>query len=683
MRNGKKGGYLFLRDTKELADQIDRQFKSWVSHKYSQEMRRVFKRAYESYYGMNFGVFAQTGYTGEEDEYSTININHARSLIKNIMALTLQNKLTFDCIAENTDVQARNNAVIGESLLDQYFYEQRFENTMRYSFELGLMSGTSFVFCGWKTGVDLAGVDENGQPVYKGQPDVWPISLLDCFAEPFKDQWDDQNWFVFRRIENRYDLMNKYPDLADDIEKVPEAKEANGEMFPCMTGDGSAIWIYYSFHKPTPALPQGRFMMSCEGGFVISDDVNPYECIPVVCYRPEVRFGSMFGHTPFFDLMPIQEHLNILDSASLTLAENFAVPNIIASDTFNANETDISGGLKLITGKPDPDAPNGGFPQAMQMPEPNAAYKEQRMNLVQDMEMISGVNATVRGQASANASGTAIALVTSAAQQYNSTVEAGYIQMVEDFSMQLLRVCRMFMRTEDVVAIAGKYKEFMVQTFEGSDLDAIKRVKISLGNPFAKTQAGRVEIATQLLNQQQIDGAQFMNIVSTGQLESYLEPKVAEDSYLRLENEQMMRGQQPVLSPLDNHIKHMQNHHTLLALPTVRSNSAVLALVLEHIQEHLATMTELSVTNPAMLDIALGNPPRLAAPGPESMLMGDASGQPQQQEQAALPAPAEQAASPAEGPEAELQAKAEQGMAKADAALEKAQASQAPSDVPS
>jgi hypothetical protein len=257
-------------------------------------------------------------------------------------------------------------------------------------------------------------------------------------------------------------------------------------------------------------------------------------------------------------------------------------------------------------------------------------------------------------------------------------VEAGFIHMVEDFAMQLIGVCRMFMRTKDVIAIAGKHQEFMVKTFEASDLDAIKKVRINLGNPFAKTQAGRVEIATQLLNAQQIDGTQYMNIVSTGQIGQYLEPKVAEEAYLTLENEQLMSGQMPITSPLDNHIKHIKAHHALLALPNIRAESKLLALVLEHITEHVDIMTQLSIDNPTMFDISIGAAaPRLPTAGPNGLVGGDPSQLPgQQQGQEAAAQPQDQGAS------IDIQAQAEKGQEMAQNKLQAMEAGNAPSDVP-
>lgn len=611
--------YWFLKDTEDLAQEINDRFKTWGAHKLSSNLMTLFMKAYKAYYGDAWYTLYSTGTTGEQDEYSTININHLRSVVKAVLAMTTQNKLTFDCTSTSTDVQARNNVVVANAVLNQFFYKYRFESIVRRALELGLMSGTSYVYVGWKTGQKLVDVDGEGNPVYAGEPDIKYLALPDVYCDPFKEEFRDQNIFMFRRMENRYDLMRRYPEKEAELSALPKIKDM-GMFEPYYQKDDSSIWVYYAFHKPTPALPQGRFVLCCDNGVVLSDDVNPYECIPVVCYRPDVRFGSAFGHSPIFDLMAIQEAINTADSSALTMLENFAIPNILAGDKFNAEETDLSGGMKLVIGKPDPDAPNGGFPTAMTMPSPNPEYQRLRESYVLDMEKISGVNSAVRGQPQTGSSGTAIALTSSAAQIYNSSVENGYVQMVEEVASMLLQVCRLFMKREELVTVTGVDDEYSVTTFTSANLESIHGVTVYLGNPLAKTLAGRVEIATQLLNQQQINAKQFMEVLKTGNLGPSINKGASAANYLKLENEQLLRGEKPVISPLDNSLEHIVAHHDLINNPLVRSNAAIMGLVLEHIADHNDMMIKLSIENPMMLDISLGNPPRIPAPGPDSLL---------------------------------------------------------------
>lgn len=621
----KKEEYVYLQDSEELADVVERYWEGSRSSQFYTRMRRLFKEAYKYYYGLVWNDMYSTSTVGEQDEFTAININESRSHIKGILSMTTQNRLVFDCLTQSTDVRARNNVLIGNSLLDHIFYQKRLERHARQMLEIGLFSGTSYLYVGWKHG-SIKAVDESGNTAYGGDIEAIPLTLLDVGVNPFKTQFEDQDSFKFRCIKNKYELASIYKSQADEIMNLPNPDHE--EMMGIDDNEYGSVWVYYTFHKPCHALPQGRMMISCQNGVVLYDDVNPYECIPVVCFRPDIRYGSAFGHAPLFDLMPLQEAANTLDSSFLTMAENFAIPNVLASDRFKAIETDIAGGMKLIQGKPDPDAPNQGFPAAMNMPKPDNVYLQQREKYSQYMQGLSGQNASVRGQYQQGQSGTAIALAASAAQMFNSGVEAAYVMAVEEMAMQILKICHKFMSTEDIIEVAGLSQDYASLNFTESSLGDIGRVKINLGNPLSKTVSGRVEIANQLLERGQINARDYMNILLSGQLQEAIEKGSSQTALMKLENEMLAQNEKPIMSVMDNHVLHVEKHREMIDNPLVRKNQAIVALVMEHIEEHLQIMEALKVDNPDLLDIALSNPI-----GTTRQMMGGQVGTPQGQPQ--------------------------------------------------
>ena len=601
----KSKDYIYLRDSKELADVVERYWEGSRSSAFYNRMRTLFKESYKYYYGLVWTDMYSTTTVGEQDEFTAININESRSHIKGVLSMTTQNRLVFDCLTQSTDVRARNNVIIGNSLLDHVFYQKRLERHAREMLEIGLFSGTGFMYVGWKQGA-MKDVDTEGNPAYGGDLEAVPLTLLDIGINPFKTNFEEQDSFKFRRVMNKYDLAATYKSKADEILNLPSPEHE--DMLGIEDEEYGSVWVYYTFHKPTKALPQGRMMLSCQNGLVLFDDVNPYGCIPVVCFRPDIRYGSAYGHAPLFDLMPLQEAANTLDSSFLTMAENFAIPNVLASDRFKAIETDIAGGMKLIQGKPDPDAPNQGFPTAMNMPKPDNVYLQQREKYSQYMQGLSGQNASVRGQYQTGQSGTAIALATSAAQMFNSGLEAAYIMAVEEMAMLILKICHKFMSTEDIIEVAGLSQDYASLNFNESSLADIGRVKINLGNPLSKTVSGRVEIANQLLERGQINARDYMNILLSGQLTEAIEKGSSQTALMKLENEMLAQNEKPIMSLLDNHVLHVEKHREMIDNPLVRKNEQIVALVMEHIEEHIQMMEVLKVDNPDLLDIALSNP---------------------------------------------------------------------------
>lgn len=608
--------YIFHTDSEELATYVNDVWKGYHSQNTDHVFREYIEKSHKFYFGNAWSGRLGTDTAGEQNEFTTININQARSDIKAVVAMTTQNKLVFDPITTSTDVSAQNNVLVANALLEQIFYVDKAESKFRQVLEQGLVYGTSYAYIGYTTASELAGVqtgeDGTQRGVYKGAIDILPLHMMDVKVENNKDQWETHDYIMFRRMENRFELAAKYKEVADEIIDVPMPDNiyypnyANPEQHP-------DIWVFYTFHKPCKALPQGRMMVSTENNIILFDDVNPYGCLPVVCYRPNIRFGSSYGHALLWDLIPIQEAMNTVDSSNLTIVENFAIPNIIASNTFHASETDISGGMKLIQGASDPNAPNGGFPQAMNMPKPDQAYMQIREMYNGAMEKMSGVNAAIRGQTTSQQSGTAIALAQSASQTYNSTITAGYIDMVEASCDLVIKIARLFMPRKEITEIAGMSMDYQTDTFTSASLDAITRIRINLGNPLARTISGRVEIAQQLLQQQMINASEYMSILLNGDLPGKVHDKSSQEMLMSQENELLGQGQDPIISVLDNHVAHIKKHRVLLDSPLVRKNSALVALIMEHISSHLAMMQQTQQGNPLLLDIALGNPLGTAA----------------------------------------------------------------------
>lgn len=609
MKNSKSKDYVYLRDSEELASIVERYWDGLKSSAFHNRMRSIFKEAYKYYYGLSWNDSYSTSTAGEQDEFSTININESRSHIIGIMSMTTQNRLVFDCLTQSTDVRARNNVLIGNALLDHIFYQKRLEKPVRSMLEIGLFSGTSFLYIGWKHSDKMKDALD-GDAYYSGDIEAIPLTLLDVGLNPFKDRFEEQDSFRFRRVMNKFELAEKYASKNKELhEQIMNLPPPNHErVMELDQEEYGSVWVYYTFHKPCHALPKGRMMLSCENSVVLYDDVNPYECIPVICYRPHTRYGSAFGHAPLFDLMPLQEASNTLDSSFLTMAENFAIPNVLASDRFKAIETDMAGGMKLVQGRPDPEAPNQGFPAPMNMPKPDGVYLNMRDKYSEYMQGISGQNASVRGQYQTGQSGTAIALATSAAQMFNSSIEASYIMAAEDSAMLVLKICRLFMSGEEIIEVAGLSQDYAAFNFSDSNLQDISRVKVNLGNPLAKSVAGRAEIGEKLLSQGAINARDYLNILLTGQLTEAMEKGSSQTALMKLENEMLVQNEKPIMSVLDNHVLHVEKHRELIDNPLVRKNEGIVALVMEHIAEHLEQMEALKVDNPDLLDIALSNP---------------------------------------------------------------------------
>lgn len=561
---------------------------------------------------------------GEKDELIGLGVNHFRSIINHLLALVTSNRLAFDCMAESTDVAARDATIIGNEVIDQQFYEKRVDTYLYKMIELGLVMGTSFLTVEWNPYDKLIGKDGEGALVYSGAPKIKVHSLYDVIYEPFKDDYNTQNWVCVREIINRYDLAALYPEKEEEILAQPKI-EAISQFDPYYECDEDHCYLYKLYHKESLALPAGRYTVFLDDETVLDDGPNPYVSLkeatpngglPVFCFRPSIQYGSSYGYSIAFDMLPIQECLNITDSALITNINTHAINNIVASTTSGINVNDLNGGNRLIEYTPDAEAANNGMPSVLNLLSIPKDLVGQRDTWVRELGVLSGINEVMRGMPGEQLrSGTALALVATQAQSFNSNLEANYIKAAEDIAFFLVYIISRFQTTEELVSLIGKGKSNEIKSFKGKDLSPIKRIKVLAGNPLSRTLGGKIELADMLTKNQLLKRPeQVLEVMQTGNLMNVFDEEASHSSYIKWENEQLLRGEQPTMLSTDNHPLHMNQHKTLLDKPDVRGNPQLSEAIFMHIVQHADAFEQMSLDNPAMLALAMGQPIPMPTP---------------------------------------------------------------------
>lgn len=624
-----KKQYAFLQPAEELS--------SWILNK-SRSLHRgnfsrlvdVARRSYNSYYNRTWSSDGSTIInTGEQGEYTALGINHFRNLLTHTQSLLTQTRLTFDTMALANDLSGRSACIIGNQVLEHALADHNLEGEFHRALELGLIMGTSFMTVEWNPMVRLVDVASTGELAYAGAPKVRVYSIFDMIWETWKDDHADCNWMCIRDMVNKWDLARVYSEHEDDIISAPQVKDLQRfEPFYDMQEDDT-IFVYRCYHKETPAIPGGRYTVFLEGGEVLEDGTNPYihptqpspnGGIPIFAFRPAIQYGNAYGYSVAFDLMPLQQALNTIESMILTNQETYGIQHIAAPREAGFNQTDLTGGSKLIEYNLVEGAPNGGQPIPLNLTATPPELFKHREEILREMELLSGISSVQRGQPQASLlSAAAVALVAVQAHSFNSKLEANYVRFCEEVAHFYLYTISRFQRTDELVALVGKGKSNEIKQFKGEDLAPVRKVKVSVGNALAKTLAGRVEIAEKLLSNQIIKSAgEYLEVLQTGNLQPALDKATAQSAYISYENEMMLSGQLPKVEALDNHPDHMTSHHVLTFQPGVRSNPRLLQLIQQHIWAHMDQMEAMSMGNPMATALALGLPIPMPVPAPDT-----------------------------------------------------------------
>ena len=140
-----------------------------------------------------------------------------------------------------------------------------------------------------------------------------------------------------------------------------------------------------------------------------------------------------------------------------------------------------------------------------------------------------------------------------------------------------------------MITIAGQSKSPYMDEFSGQDLSNISRVIVSAGNPATRSEAGKLQVAQDLLAKGLIkDVNQYFEVLATGELDPMTEGPEAENMLIVKENEQLRRAMPQIAAPWDNHANHIPQHFVIMMDPGLRrkQNDPVMAAVMQHVMSH-------------------------------------------------------------------------------------------------
>jgi hypothetical protein len=527
---------------------------------------------------------------GQQGELTSMGVNHYRNLLLHLETMTIQQRANFEPRATNSDVKSQSQVILAAGLLDYYMREKKLERFIKTGVKECLIFSEGFVRAEWDaTSGDVYGQTATGAPVYQGDMKYSNYNPLDVIRDYTKTSASNEDWYILRDFQNKYTLAAKYPDIADKIledsdDQLELVRTTTLNMLSLEESDNVAV--YTLLHKPTPALPQGRYTQILANRTVMMDGPIPYEETHVYRIAPDEETGTIFGYTVGFDLLPVQEMIDMMYSTAATNFASFGVQNILVPKGHDLSTSQLAGGLNVI----ECDF-NVGKPEALNL----AVNPPQLFDFITMLEhlgeTLSGVNSVARGNPEASLkSGAALALVQSMAIQFSMGLQQSYAQLVEDLGTGTINILKQFAAVPRVAAIAGKSNRPLMKEFSGQDLDAINRVTVDMGNPMTRTTAGKVNLADAYMERGMIANPdQYIQVVTTGRLEPIIEGKQAQLLLIKAENEGLAEGTAQRAIITDNHAQHILEHGTVNSSPEARldPNNPALSVTLAHIQEHI------------------------------------------------------------------------------------------------
>lgn len=597
----KETTYFASRPPEETSAVLMSKAQSWFNNLDSNGYLEKLRDMWGAYHGAYYSDAAsghKISFSGEQGEFANLPVNHFRNIAQNILVMITATRPTMEARAVNTDYRSFVQTKLANSLLDYYMREKRLEKYLKVAVEHAIVLGAGFIKMEWNAtageiydyidkedGNEAGEGGQDGYPVYEGDVQFANLSAFDVVFDSTKES-SDHDWVLCRSYKNRFDLAAKYPEMEQDILKVPAKNDNERYRFNSIGSDETDdIAVYEFFHRRSEAIPEGRYLLFVSDSAVLMDAPMPYDNLPIYRISPSDILGTPYGYSPMFDLLPIQEAINSLYTTILTNQSAFGVQNIMMPRGTDINPSSLMGGLNLI----EYNSLANGKPEALQLTSTPKEVFDFLLMLEKEMETISGVNSVARGNPDKSLrTGNALALVQSMALQYMSGLQQSYVQLIEDVGTGLIKMLQRFAAVPRIAAIVGKDNQTEMKEFSADDLSRVNRVIVDVGNALARTIAGRTEMAEQLLQMGLCKTPeQYFAVLDTGRLEPLTEDTQSQLRLIKSENERLVSGGPIIAVFTDLHSLHIKEHSCVLADPELRMDPNLIQRTQEHIQEHI------------------------------------------------------------------------------------------------
>lgn len=568
----------------DLLDKVEQFNNRLISLGHAQKIAR----SYAQYYGQGYDAKSdQIIASGDQGEESRISVNKYRSLLRYQLSMITAERPATQVTPINTDYQSMASAIVGGQVLDYYMRAKNLEGVILDAMEKAVWSSEGYAALQWATEEgDFYEVDpETNKPVMSGDIKYTTYSADLVVRDIYQAT---PQWYILVDSVNKWDLIAKLPEKEELIKKSGVLQNRKGPYSQYGyedTSDNDRITLYTFYHKKTPALPEGRMVVFTDATKLI-DMPLPYEHVPVYRVAAANLHNTNLGYTQGFDLLSLQEASDELYSAVLSNNINFSRQCIVMPRNADLNYRDITEGFSVIEADPE----DAKAIQPLQLT--NSAGETYKLieQLDSEMEALTGMNEVVRGSPGPNVrAANAMALLSAQAIKFNSTLQQSYIKLIEDVGTATLRFLKEFAVAPRFAEVVDKSERTYLREFNKEDLTGVSRVQVENVSALSKTQAGRVEMANNLLQNGMIKRPeQYITVLTTGKLDPVIQAEQSELLNIQAENETMAAGEVPPAIITDNHALHIREHRTVLDNPDARKDPAVTEATLAHIQEHLA-----------------------------------------------------------------------------------------------
>lgn len=585
--------YFAIEEEKKLISHLESRIQDEANNRQLTGISRIQSRNRLAYYAaLNVGSWdSALDYSGSAEELIETKSNQLRSLVRQFLALVTRQRLDFEVHADTTRANNLSGTRLAKSLIKNIITKHKLDLLADQMAELCLLDGESYLSVQWNPG--LGSLVQEG--LHAGDLELKVVTAQDVIFEGH--DFNQADYVILRQTQNKWDLIAQHPELETKLRNAPGPDKSPDQ-----------IYVYHFYHKPTPSLPQGRITLFATRDAVFFDGPNPYPFLPLSQMKPEPIHGTRYGYSFLNDLVPLQELHDLALSTASSNVSAYGLQTLLNPEGNGLSKVDI-GGISFLNYKPQ--QLGGGKPEPLALPStPAEVYRFGDVSKSAMME-ISGINAVLRGAPPPNVtSGAFASILSSQAIENSQPFSKSYFLALEDAMYKAVLCYKLFAKYPQVISIVGLNKSTLAKEFVGDDLGDVSKVTMRVTSPLLQTTAGLSDVAEKLLKSGLITNTQdYLELISTGNLEAFTEDSLDQISFLNKENEMLSEGQAVRALVIDDHGSHIQKHKSLLNDPDLRAKvvqndpqaMATVQAIMEHLSEHYELLKNSDPTFLALL----------------------------------------------------------------------------------
>jgi len=276
-----------------------------------------------------------------------IRVNHCRALAQTLLNLVVAPKLVWTPVATNNDYASAGQAVLASSLLEYYWQEKGVNQHAIRAVEEAIVFTEGFVHAEWDPdlGEDVAPDPDNPDKMLKsGDIRYTNISSWDVVRDSRKKSWGELEWYIVKLRRNKYDLAEQHPEFANDIKAIgQDIHSVSISEVGRLLQNTDDVNYYIFYHRPTPALPQGRKVTFLSKKVVLCDEPCEGD-IPLYRVFHSELVGTPYAYSPFLEILGLQELLDSLHSSIATNQSTFSTQCVVLEQGSEVPIDQIAGG---------------------------------------------------------------------------------------------------------------------------------------------------------------------------------------------------------------------------------------------------------------------------------------------------------------------------------------------------